>query len=63
METEGIGELSYFIIYCVFLFAGITFFVSAWMSENKRFKISRIILGTILVTFFVILLLTSKENS
>jgi riboflavin transporter FmnP len=61
METEGIGELSNFIICCILLLTSITSFVSAWISDKRSFKIRRIILGTILVTFFVILLLTSKE--
>lgn len=61
METEGIGDLSNAIICCILLVTGITSFASAWMSDNRSFKIKRIISGTILVTFFVILLLTSKE--
>ena len=61
METEGIGEISNFIICGILLVAGITSFVSAWISDEKSFKIRRTILGTILVTFFVILLLTTKE--
>ncbi|KUJ61171.1 hypothetical protein AR687_14675 [Flavobacteriaceae bacterium CRH] len=63
METEGVGELINYIICGILLLTGLTCFISAWMSENKRFKISRTVLGTILVTFFVILLLTSKENN
>ena len=61
METEGIGEISNFIICGILLVSGIASFVSAWISDQTNFKISRIILGTILVTFFVILLLTTKE--
>ena len=61
METEGIGEISNFIICGILLVTGIASFVSAWISNKKSFKIRRIILGTILVTFLVILLLTTKE--
>lgn len=57
METEGIGEGINYIIGGVFLLTGITFLVSAWMTEKKGLKIRRIISGIILIVLFIFILL------
>lgn len=61
METEGIGELLKYIIGGFFLIVAITSFVSAWMSEIKRTKIQRIIMGVIFMVIFI-LTLFEKPN-
>jgi threonine/homoserine/homoserine lactone efflux protein len=54
METEGIGELFKYIISGFFLIVAIASFVSAWMSEIKRTKIQRIIMGVIFMVIFIL---------
>ncbi len=54
METEGIGELLKYIIGGFFLIITITSFVSAWMSDIRRTKIQRIIIGVIFMAIFIL---------
>jgi glycerol uptake facilitator-like aquaporin len=59
METEGIGEFLNYFIGGFFLITSVTFLVSAWISNDRRIKIRRIIIGLI---FMVLLIVTIYQK-